>query len=263
MKKGFEEIIKTSDINFKYAKGKSERQGVEIHPFHEIIYFLSGDVTLFAKNQKLKIRNNSLIIIPKNTYHSFEFLKEEDYHRIVFHFYDIKEFSKQLELLITESILLVDDVPDQLLNILDRIMFCFYSEYNRSDCELLLKSGFMEMLVKLCYTEKSEIASSRNIDSTIAKILKYIDDNFYKEINSEIIAKEFFVSKSTVEHLFKSEMNIPIHRYITEKRLNYAYSLLLNSTPATQVATLCGYNEYSVFYRAFKNMFSISPKKVT
>ena len=263
MKKLFEKNIKTTDINFKYAKGKSERQGIEIHPFHEIIYFLSGDVTLFTENQKLKIKNNSLIIIPKNTYHSFEFLSEEEYHRIVFHFYDINEFSSQLSNLITDNILLVDEVSAELLNILDRIMYCFYSDYNSGDCELLLKSGFMEMLVKLCYIDKNKIASNRNTDSIIAKMLRYIDDNFCKEINSETIAKEFFVSKSTVEHLFKSEMNIPVHRYITEKRLNYAYSLLLDSTPATQVATLCGYNEYSVFYRAFKNMFSISPKKVT
>lgn len=263
MKSTFEEIIKTSDVNFKYAKGKSERQGIEIHPYHEIIYFLSGDVTLFARNQKLKIKDNSLIIIPKNTYHSFEFIKEEDYHRIVFHFYDINEFSNQLSNLITDNIFLVDNVSPELLKVLDKIMLCFYSQYNRSDCELLLKSGFMEMIVKLCHTEKSVIASSRNSDSTIAKILKYIDNNFCKEINSEIIAKEFFISKSTVEHLFKNEMNIPIHRYITEKRLNYAYSLLQNSTTSTQVATLCGYNDYSVFYRAFKKMFSVSPKEIT
>ncbi len=263
MKNIFEKNIKINDINVKYAKGKSERQGIEIHPFHEIIYFLSGDVTLFAENQKLKIKNNSLIVIPKNTYHSFEFLNEEEYHRLVFHFYDIKEFTKQLDKLISNNMLLADNLKDDIINLFDRIIVYFSDDYDNNDFELLLKSSFIEMIVKLGYIEKNEITSSRNADTTLAKMLEFIDNNFCKGINSEIIAKEFFLSKSTVEHLFKKEMNIPIHRYITEKRLNYAYSLLLDSTPATQVATLCGYNEYSVFYRAFKKMFSVSPKKIT
>jgi len=56
-------------------------------------------------------------------------------------------------------------------------------------------------------------------------------------------------------------MNIPIYRYITEKRLVYAHDLITKQVPPTQVMLLSGFNDYSVFYRAFKKMFGVGPSK--
>lgn len=259
MENKFEKITNINDIKFKYAKGKSERHGLEIHPYHEIIYFLEGNVTLCLENKIIDLPKQTLLIIPKSTYHNFKFSNENNYHRVVINFFDIPEYNYILARCITNNILILQNISCNILDTIARIIDSFDNKYSSKDREILLAGCFGELLVNLNYADKERIQGNQDDNSMIGKILEFIGYNYCKNINAEIIATKFFVSKSTVEHLFKKEMNIPLGRYIAEKRLNYAYSLLLKEVPATQAAKLCGYNEYSTFYRAFKKTFSVSP----
>ena len=59
--------------------------------------------------------------------------------------------------------------------------------------------------------------------------------------------------------LFKDQTGETVHAYIRQKRLLYAARLIREGMPAGQAASACGFNDYSVFNRAFRSSFGIRP----
>ena len=68
------------------------------------------------------------------------------------------------------------------------------------------------------------------------------------------------MSKYHIAHVFKDEIGMSIHQYISKKRLARCREALLGDVPVTKVYLLFGFHDYSSFYRAFKKEYGISPK---
>ena len=64
-----------------------------------------------------------------------------------------------------------------------------------------------------------------------------------------------------IAHLFKEKYGLPIHQYIIKKRLSLCKDALLNNEEITEICLLCGFSDYSSFYRAFKKEYGLSPKQ--
>ena len=60
---------------------------------------------------------------------------------------------------------------------------------------------------------------------------------------------------------FKEETGYTIHSYLSNKRLMLAQRLLEEGASSTDACYGCGFKDYSVFSKAYKKLFSISPGK--
>ena len=94
------------------------------------------------------------------------------------------------------------------------------------------------------------------ICSALYPWLSYLFD----DLSLERLAVELFVSKYHIAHVFKDEIGMSIHQYISKKRLARCREALLGDVPVTKVYLLFGFHDYSSFYRAFKKEYGISPK---
>lgn len=92
-------------------------------------------------------------------------------------------------------------------------------------------------------------------------IFKYIDTNITRKLTLEIVAGQFFVSKSTVSHLFSEQMGVSFYHCIIQRRLIAAKTFILQGLPLRQVWEQCGFSDYTSFYRLFRKEFGISPKQ--
>ncbi|MBQ3257653.1 MAG: helix-turn-helix domain-containing protein [Oscillospiraceae bacterium] len=92
-------------------------------------------------------------------------------------------------------------------------------------------------------------------------LMAHIEQNYTDSITLTDLAKGFYVSSSTISHLFKQKLGISFYRYVTQRRLIAAKTLIESGTPLEETAIRSGFGDYTSFYRAFKKEFGISPKQ--
>lgn len=93
------------------------------------------------------------------------------------------------------------------------------------------------------------------------RIMAYIEERYSLPLSVGDVAKEFYVSGSTVSHLFKQKIGVSFYQYVTQRRLIAGKTLIEGGVPMETVAVQTGFQAYSGFYRAFKQAYGISPRQ--
>ena len=115
--------------------------------------------------------------------------------------------------------------------------------------------------MKRMYIERSAGTMKAEKPELPDRIMAYIEKNYAQHITIDDLARRFYVSNSTISHLFKQKMGVSIYRYITQRRLIAAKSLIEQKIPMEDISHQVGFADYSTFYRAFKQEFGISPRQ--
>lgn len=129
---------------------------------------------------------------------------------------------------------------DELTNLLKKLELTFLSAH-----DLLLPD------------QKSPAYSSEEIAELIKK---YIEQNYNKPIDLNIIADHFSFSPSYLTKIFVKYTNITPSKYILNYRINIAKQLLGDfSISINMVANMVGYTDPFHFSKSFKQVVGISP----
>ena len=115
--------------------------------------------------------------------------------------------------------------------------------------------------LKRAYIERSAGELKAEKRELLDEITAYIEAHYPEHLTLSDVARRFYVSESTVSHLFKQKMGVSLYRYITQRRLIAAKNRILEGLPLEDVAEQVGFADYSSFYRAFKGEFGISPRQ--
>lgn len=111
------------------------------------------------------------------------------------------------------------------------------------------------------YAERSEGAIKAEKPELLDRITGFVERHYTDHIAIGDLAKHFYVSSSTISHLFKQKMGISFYRYVTQRRLIAAKTLIERGRLLENVALEVGFSDYSSFYRAFKQEYGISPRQ--
>ena len=116
------------------------------------------------------------------------------------------------------------------------------------------------ILINRLYRKSVQDRRRGRSGSLVNSVLEYINNHFSEELTLDSLANRFFISKYHLSREFGRVVGIPVHRYITQKRLVVAKQLLSEGRPSSMVYQHCGFGDYSNFYRAFRGEYGISPK---
>lgn len=257
----FAEYLKSNKILFKHAMGCRDIFGKEFHVFNEL-FLLIGDSAKFTSDRLIEeIRSNSLVMIPKHQYHQFDHIGEEkNYHRYVLQFDRVDGLDETVSE-VFDHVKLIHNVSPQTMVLFRRLESLINENKSQQDKETLLKAVFTEILMDLKYNYTGSAVTEQIADNTVISIIDYINENFLGDISVALVAEHLNFSETYISHKFKEVMHISIYKYILQKKLIHAHKLITEGVNATDASFLCGFQEYSGFYKMYKKYFGFSPSK--
>lgn len=92
-------------------------------------------------------------------------------------------------------------------------------------------------------------------------LLLYIESHLEEDLTLDSLADTFYVSKYHIAHIFKENLGLSIHQYITKKRLSMCCASILSGTDISKTYLMYGFKDYSSFFRAFRKEYGLSPKE--
>lgn len=230
-----------------------------VHSEYELLYILSGNIVHGIEDRVYMPKKGDLVIVRPNNYHYIEIQPGTPYER-----YDIF-FSPQM----FDNIDLIPpdlDVLNCRHNPIISEIFRKLDYYRRRLPDKQLEDVITLLLKELIYnisladTEKNNILPE-NIHPLISRALAEINENLFTIKTIDEVADKLFVSKGYLFRMFKHEMKTTPLKYITEKRLHAAQSLLAQGKSPTHIYRECGFNDYTAFYRSYMKLFGHAPSK--
>jgi len=104
-------------------------------------------------------------------------------------------------------------------------------------------------------------ASAHLQDERTRKVMLYVLAHYREQINLGVLADQMFVSTSTLSRSFKKSCGMYFADYVNQVRVNHAaQDIIVTDHSMTRIAYDNGFSNSSVFTKAFKDVFGITPK---
>lgn len=109
--------------------------------------------------------------------------------------------------------------------------------------------------------KQSEMSSSRAGGAEYAEYaLRYISNNFDKNIKIADLAKKIGINRSYLAKIFTNIYKMSPQSFLTKLRLDHATDLLVHTNlNVTEIGLQCGYNDIFAFSRMFSRHLGCSP----
>lgn len=96
----------------------------------------------------------------------------------------------------------------------------------------------------------------------IIKTINYLKNHYTENISLTDAAESIHITSKYLSTLFLEEMKVTFTDYLCDMRLKKAKALLLSGkTNFKEVASLCGFNNYTYFFAVFKKRLGVTPKE--
>ena len=236
-----------------------------IHEHNELYFLVSGQTEYFVGTSIYRINDGDFILIPKGVFHRTDNSRFPNLERILINFDDEflgEEYAPYLaEMTANPHIRLPENEIPRFLRLLQKI-----EQETNSDqkgCNELTQLYFKELIVMLSRHRRtddfSELTSAQQIVQDAAR---YINLNYRKPLNLEVLAQKYSVSEGYFSKIFKNYTGIRVREYINLSRVLAAKDLFeTTDLQVTEVAFECGFNDSNYFSEVFKKITGVSPKK--
>ena len=260
---------------YHYRDESGKEVALHHHDFYEIYFFVSGNVSYNIESRSYRLSPGDVLLINPQELHQPVFSPEkQNYERYV--------------LWLSSSFLQQYILPDQDLsqcfdtsqpthtNLIrpdgvtrELLTYLFQQLIREQDSkEFAAELNCLSLLAQLLVlVNRTALRAGRapepreNADSVVYRMLGYINDHYSEDLSLDLLANEFFLSKYHLSREFSRVVGTSVHRYIVQKRLIMARQMMAAGTSTSEVSQLCGFGDYSNFYRAFTNEYQISPRK--
>lgn len=119
---------------------------------------------------------------------------------------------------------------------------------------------FLQMLLEEC--RKLSEAEPSSYSSLVKSVLRFIDENYPKDIGLASVASQFHISTGHLSRLLRKETGASFVDIVTRTRIKAAKRLMRDSSKRIQeISELTGFKNYIYFYQVFKKYEHISPQE--
>ena len=265
------EIYYYSDTHNKKLPSKVQNHS---HDYYEFYFFLEGDVSIRIEDSEYPLKTGDMILIPPKVMHRaiihntdipyrrFVFWISEDFcHQLskesTDYFYLMQLTQMHRRYIFHYDIIGFNALQSKVFQLIEEIN----SDHYGKTAKISLCVHDLILFLNRTVYEKEHPKSHSEELSLYQNLIQYIETHLDEDLSLDKLAQEFYVSKYHISHIFKDNMGLSIHQFITKKRLAMCRDAILSHHEISQLYLLYGFNDYSSFFRAFKKEFGMSPKE--
>lgn len=259
------EVFYYSDTHFRSI-------GHHSHDYYELYFFEEGDVSMVIDGRPYPLAPGDVIVIPPGVDHMAQLTDpEKPYRRFVF--WVRPAFLEALEARSPDYGHLLRraetkgryvyrfDLPT--FNALRTRLFTLLDEVHadRFGKKTAIDLCISELLLFLGRTvhEQEQRRNRKEQLSRYETITRFVDAHLEEPLSLDALAKQFYLSKYYLVHLFRENAGLSVHQYILKKRLSACCDAMKGGAPVGEAYRQWGFGDYSAFYRAFRKEYGMSP----
>ena len=258
-------LIQSDDFYMEKSTMKQSMHAMHHHPTNELYFLVKGEREYFIEDRFFKIGEGDLVLIPKGQLHRTGG-KGATRYLIQFSNEFLARFFTPAATgqLLTggPTVFRPDDALKDRLGVVFNTLLGEYHKvgYTASEESDRVLAGYLyEILFSMMHSANG-YTTEAYADARIAKIIKYINENYNHITDIEEIANHFFISKYHLCRIFNKNLGIPLVTYLNTIKIREATAMMKRgSYNLTEIAMECGFNSSSYFCKVFKNEKGISP----
>lgn len=244
------------------------------HDYYEIYFFLEGDLSYQIGKNVYPLKYGDICLIPPGVFHRPQFLDwDHPYRRIVLwlspdYLKHLLESQSDIAYCFNESDQMnchhfstdfstAQIVFGKLIDIIEEHQRRAAFHQDMLDCYI---TSLLLSINRIVYQKQQPSANVKQ-RFLLSNICDYINEHLDEDLSLDALAREFYVSKYHISHVFKDNMGMPVHKYLLRKRLDASKNSILSGVPLHEVAQTFGFKDYTSFFRAFKKEFGMAPKE--
>lgn len=262
---------------FRYGKGFSFP--LERHPFWEMVFVDSGELTVTADNKSFVMKQGEACFHAPNVPHTVK-TKNSFANSVIVSF----EASGKYAGLLSDKIFKFEDDEKKLLAAI--VNECKKSYSGRMDdavqtkmerledapfgadqiiknsIELLLVYAIRKNFENLTVTTANSATSSVHAEKIVQEIKKILAADLSASISLDELSKQLFFSKTYIKSTFKRITGTTIIKYYNSLKIDEAKRLIsLNEHTITEITKLLGFSSVNYFSRLFKKTTDMTPSE--
>lgn len=264
----------SKDFELYYYEDRSlPSVDLHTHDYYEFYFFLEGDVQIQVGQELFPVRFGDIMLIPPHLPHcTLIHSHEVPYRRFVFwisqeycnhllqsspdYAYIMQYVETEKNYIFHTDQITFNAIQSKILRLLEEMRA---EKFGRNAQISICINDLVLALNRLVYEQTTP--KYKNTERLLYQQLEeYIEDHLEEDLSLDELSKQFYASKYHIAHVFKDNIGLSIHQYITKKRLNLCREAISGKMSITEAYHKFGFGDYSSFYRAFKKEYGISPK---
>lgn len=253
----------------------AQEVGYHYHAFEKIVFHLGGKVTYSVEGKSYVLKPYDILLVGHNLLHRPVIDPGEPYERMVLWLgSDFLETCGQPYCALDTCFRLTEERGFHMLRprgedrLRYRELFDHLEQAQSSDAfgsELLADTCLQQLLIALNRDVMAATAADEDViyrfDPKMEEVTRYIGEHLSEELSIDCLAGRFYLSRYYLMHRFKEVYGTTVHQYVRQKRLLRAAEEIRRGVPVLKAAMEAGFNDYSVFLRAFRSAYGKSPRE--
>lgn len=261
--------FRCEDYMYSGSASMPPKMDMHSHRYYELLYFGSGDAAYIIGGRTYQAVPGDVFVTAPGEMHCIVFNSDAVYKRqfIQISAEMMERIPYEVRRGVTESIcrgrnrIPAELVKRQRLGAYFRLVH-YNIGRNTETSDFMIRTYIMQLVAMLGEISAEEIDLYSGEKAVIADIKSYISGNISSAFTLDSLAAEFFMSKYYLCHMFRSETGMTVKDYINAQKIAKACELMREGKGAVDAQKLCGFNDYSTFYRTFKKYMGISPTEL-
>ncbi len=245
-----------------------EENSLHTHEMCELYCVFKGSGRYIIEGSEHKLEKGKIILMRPGEFHKAHIENDEIYESFVIHFLPrlVDSFDPERKLLrpFFERPLGKNNVYGRL-NVANTVIYELFKRMD--DCRgdnydngVKVKALLFSILIELTSLFDAKLYEDTTVrNKQTMKIVEYINLHLTEPLSIEKICTKFFISRTQLNRNFKEATGTSVWEYITAKRLMLARSRILGGIGSVEAATICGFGDYSAFYRAYMKKYGSKP----